>query len=54
MLYDEEDYKKYLEWLRSEINPKRLENGLEEISLVEAKICWDIMKQFSLSFGGKL
>lgn len=36
----------FLKWIRTDTNPKRVQNGLEPISDEEAKKCYEIMQNF--------
>jgi hypothetical protein len=40
------DREKFLKWISSDINPKRVRDGLDEISEEDAKLCYEIMEDF--------
>lgn len=45
------DREKFLKWIFSDINPKRVRDGLDEISEEDAKLSYEIMKDFFQKWG---
>lgn len=43
----------YLNWIKNTVNPEREKIGLPIITVHDALKCWYIVRDFSLTIGGK-